>query len=91
MNKAKMLTHHCPDLPNYSNYSLYLNLEIVESIRVGFFLKMNLEAIVKLCLSIFLGQKMLEEDWNVCFAKIIVFATSIFLDDNEKNYIEPNL
>ena len=57
---------------------MYLKLEIVESIRVVF-LKMNLEAIVKLCLSIFLGQKMLEEDWNVCFAKIIVFALQCIL------------
>ena len=34
---------------------------------------------MKLCLSIFLGQKMLEEDWNVCFAKIIVFALQCIL------------
>ena len=57
MNKAKMLTHHCPDLPNNSKYRFYLKLEIVESIRVVFF-ENELEAIVKLCLSIFLGQKM---------------------------------
>ena len=32
-----------------------------------------------LCVSKFLGQKMFEEDWNVCFTKIIVFSLQCIL------------
>lgn len=76
--KDKMLTHHCSDLPNYSKYRLYLKLEIVESTRVVIS-KKNLETIVKLCLSEFLGQKMFKEYGNVSFTKIIVFSIQCIL------------